>query len=176
MQFRSFNEATCCRMLLYSGKHSPPTYRIPSFPITTIFNLAIQYRFLPNLLASIFIWIVLVTDILDILYKPSGLKCGHLCEFPLPNVLYEHSFSMQVNEVILEVVEGDPRNVLCEAAEKHHASMLVVGNHGYGAIKRYVNRRSSLFPPVKFRYCRVSAQFIDLMRSFHGCNFLFSSH
>ncbi|KAF7120279.1 hypothetical protein RHSIM_Rhsim13G0011000 [Rhododendron simsii] len=69
---------------------------------------------------------------------PSGLKCGHLCEFPLPNVLYERSFSMQVNEVILEAVEGDPRNVLCEAVEKHHASMLVVGNHGYGAIKRAV--------------------------------------
>ncbi|KAE9460561.1 hypothetical protein C3L33_07615, partial [Rhododendron williamsianum] len=30
------------------------------------------------------------------------------------------------------------QNVLCEAAEKHHASMLVVGNHGYGAIKRAV--------------------------------------
>jgi len=37
----------------------------------------------------------------------------------------------------VEVVEGDPRNVLCEAVEKHHASMLVVGSHGYGAIKRY---------------------------------------
>ena len=39
--------------------------------------------------------------------------------------------------MIVEVVEGDPRNVLCEAVEKHHASILVVGSHGYGAIKRY---------------------------------------
>ncbi len=43
-----------------------------------------------------------------------------------------------VNDVIAEVVEGDPRNVLCEAVEKHHASILVVGSHGYGAIKRAV--------------------------------------
>lgn len=44
---------------------------------------------------------------------------------------------LQVNDVVLEVGEGDARNVLCEAVEKHHASILVVGNHGYGAIKRY---------------------------------------
>lgn len=44
--------------------------------------------------------------------------------------------SVQINGVLLEVMEGDARNVLCEAVEKHHASMLVVGSHGYGAIKR----------------------------------------
>ena len=43
-----------------------------------------------------------------------------------------------VNDVAVEVLEGDPRNVLCEAVEKHQASMLVVGSHGYGAIKRAV--------------------------------------
>nr|POF24394.1 universal stress protein a-like protein [Quercus suber] len=43
-----------------------------------------------------------------------------------------------VQDVIVEVVEGDARNVLCEAVEKHHASILVVGSHGYGAIKRAV--------------------------------------
>lgn len=42
---------------------------------------------------------------------------------------------LQVSALV-EVVEGDARNVLCEAVEKHHADMLVVGNHGYGAIKR----------------------------------------
>ncbi|KAE8009492.1 hypothetical protein FH972_005926 [Carpinus fangiana] len=45
---------------------------------------------------------------------------------------------MQVNDVTVEVVEGDGRNVLCEAVERHHASILVVGSHGYGAIKRAV--------------------------------------
>ena len=43
----------------------------------------------------------------------------------------------QVNDVIVEVVEGDARNVLCDTVEKYHASILVVGSHGYGAIKRY---------------------------------------
>ncbi|KAL6499478.1 hypothetical protein OROGR_027388 [Orobanche gracilis] len=40
-----------------------------------------------------------------------------------------------VHDVMYEVVGGDARNVLCEAVEKHHASVLVVGSHGYGAIK-----------------------------------------
>ncbi|ONK68377.1 uncharacterized protein A4U43_C05F10790 [Asparagus officinalis] len=43
-----------------------------------------------------------------------------------------------VSDVVLEAVEGDARNVLCEAVEKHQADMLVVGSHGYGAIKRAV--------------------------------------
>nr|CAB3455305.1 unnamed protein product [Digitaria exilis] len=34
------------------------------------------------------------------------------------------------------VFQGDPRFVLCNAADKHHADLLVVGSHGYGAIKR----------------------------------------
>ncbi|PKI32183.1 hypothetical protein CRG98_047419 [Punica granatum] len=44
--------------------------------------------------------------------------------------------SKSVTDVVLEVGEGDARNVLCEAVEKHHASILVVGSHGYGAIRR----------------------------------------
>ncbi|GKV22172.1 hypothetical protein SLEP1_g32058 [Rubroshorea leprosula] len=50
----------------------------------------------------------------------------------------ELCLSKSVSDVTLEVHEGDARNVLCEAVEKHHASILVVGNHGYGAIKRAV--------------------------------------
>ncbi|KAK4774437.1 hypothetical protein SAY86_009372 [Trapa natans] len=46
--------------------------------------------------------------------------------------------SKLVTDVVLKVEEGDARNVLCEAVERHHASMLVVGSHGYGAIKRTV--------------------------------------
>ncbi|XP_006664626.1 universal stress protein PHOS34-like [Oryza brachyantha] len=44
----------------------------------------------------------------------------------------------QVTDALFEVVEGDARNVLCEAVERHQAEMLVVGSHGYGAIKRAV--------------------------------------
>ncbi|KAJ0509979.1 putative rossmann-like alpha/beta/alpha sandwich protein [Helianthus annuus] len=43
---------------------------------------------------------------------------------------------MQVDDVIVEVAEGDPRNVLCEAIERHRATTPVVDSHGYGAIKR----------------------------------------
>ncbi|GJM95480.1 hypothetical protein PR202_ga12220 [Eleusine coracana subsp. coracana] len=44
----------------------------------------------------------------------------------------------QVSDAAFEVVEGDASNVLCEAVEKHRAELLVVGSHGYGAIKRAV--------------------------------------
>jgi nucleotide-binding universal stress UspA family protein len=37
---------------------------------------------------------------------------------------------------LIEVIEGEPRYVLCNAVEKHDADLLVVGSHGYGAIKR----------------------------------------
>ncbi|RDX89033.1 hypothetical protein CR513_29295 [Mucuna pruriens] len=46
-------------------------------------------------------------------------------------------------DVTAEVVEGDPRNVLCDAVEKYRASLLIVGSHGYGAIKRYTCWRLS---------------------------------
>ncbi|CAI9105440.1 OLC1v1004365C2 [Oldenlandia corymbosa var. corymbosa] len=46
--------------------------------------------------------------------------------------------SKSVDDVTFEGVEGDPRNVLCEAVEKYHATILVLGSHGYGAIKRAV--------------------------------------
>jgi nucleotide-binding universal stress UspA family protein len=42
-----------------------------------------------------------------------------------------------VSDAVFEIHEGDARNVLCEAVERHHADMLVVGSHGYGAIKRF---------------------------------------
>ena len=34
------------------------------------------------------------------------------------------------------VVSGDPRDVICETVEKVRADFLVIGSHGYGAIKR----------------------------------------
>lgn len=45
---------------------------------------------------------------------------------------------VQANNVMVEVMQGDAKNILCEVVEKHQASMLVVGSHGYGAIKRYI--------------------------------------
>ncbi|KAK6790259.1 hypothetical protein RDI58_014059 [Solanum bulbocastanum] len=43
-----------------------------------------------------------------------------------------------VSNVACEILEGDARNVICEAVEKHHASILAMGSHGYGAFKRAV--------------------------------------
>ncbi|CAN0841602.1 Universal stress protein A-like protein [Linum grandiflorum] len=43
-----------------------------------------------------------------------------------------------VKDAVYEVVEGDARNVLCEAVERHGASILALGSHGYGTIKRAV--------------------------------------
>ncbi|KAI9107072.1 hypothetical protein K1719_022600 [Acacia pycnantha] len=39
-------------------------------------------------------------------------------------------------KVETKVESGDPRDVICEAAEKLAADVLVMGSHGYGVIKR----------------------------------------
>ncbi|KAH9657725.1 Usp domain-containing protein [Citrus sinensis] len=60
---------------------------------------------------------------------------------PITTVASESAFNTSgrvVHDAVVEVVEGDARNILCDAVEKHHASILVVGSHGYGAIKRAV--------------------------------------
>ncbi|XP_022864984.1 universal stress protein PHOS34-like isoform X2 [Olea europaea var. sylvestris] len=46
--------------------------------------------------------------------------------------------SRSVTDVQYEVIKGDARNVMCEAVEKFHASVLTLGSHGYGAFKRAV--------------------------------------
>ncbi|XP_068663424.1 universal stress protein A-like protein [Aristolochia californica] len=38
----------------------------------------------------------------------------------------------------IEMVNGDPREELCEAVIRHKAEILVVGSHGYGTFKRVV--------------------------------------
>ncbi|KAK1313848.1 hypothetical protein QJS10_CPA06g02038 [Acorus calamus] len=43
-----------------------------------------------------------------------------------------------ITDYDVEIVEGDPRNVLCDAVERHHADILVVGSHGYGKLKRAI--------------------------------------
>ncbi|XP_073364101.1 universal stress protein PHOS32 isoform X2 [Aegilops tauschii subsp. strangulata] len=50
----------------------------------------------------------------------------HFCN--MPNKSQVHG--------LIEVMEGEARYVLCDAVDKHHADLLVVGSHGYGAIKR----------------------------------------
>ncbi|TKW28832.1 hypothetical protein SEVIR_3G354100v4 [Setaria viridis] len=44
----------------------------------------------------------------------------------------------EVTDVCYEAMEGDARSVICEAVDRHHAEMLVVGCHGYSKWKRAV--------------------------------------
>jgi hypothetical protein len=73
------------------------------------------------------------------IYIHTYIHCMHMAVSCVGKVFFLtfQIVCMQVNDVTVEVVEGDGRNVLCEAVERHHASILVVGSHGYGAIKRY---------------------------------------
>ena len=47
-------------------------------------------------------------------------------------------FPQYVNKVKVEatVEIGDPRDLICEMVEKCKPDFLVLGSHGYGAIKR----------------------------------------
>lgn len=49
----------------------------------------------------------------------------------------EICINKSVKDATVEVVDGDARNALCDAVQKHQATILVVGSHGYGALKRY---------------------------------------
>ncbi|KAJ6669973.1 ADENINE NUCLEOTIDE ALPHA HYDROLASES-LIKE SUPERFAMILY PROTEIN [Salix viminalis] len=44
----------------------------------------------------------------------------------------------QFQDVKVETMikHGDPRDFICQIAEKLHVDMLVMGSHGYGVIKR----------------------------------------
>ncbi|XP_020583510.1 uncharacterized protein LOC110026752 [Phalaenopsis equestris] len=42
------------------------------------------------------------------------------------------------SEVVYEIIEGEASSVLCDAVEKFQADLLVLGSHGYPAIKRAV--------------------------------------
>ncbi|KAJ4973185.1 hypothetical protein NE237_006359 [Protea cynaroides] len=41
-----------------------------------------------------------------------------------------------ISDYEVEILEGDARTTLCEAVEKHHVDILVMGAHAYGTLKR----------------------------------------
>jgi len=53
----------------------------------------------------------------------------------------------------VEVVQGDARNVLCDAVDRHRASVLVLGSHDYGAIKRYLLINYTLHYLIRRKLC-----------------------
>ena len=42
------------------------------------------------------------------------------------------------------VAIGDPRDAICDAVDQLNPTFLIVGSHGYGAIKRYLFRSQTL--------------------------------
>lgn len=52
-------------------------------------------------------------------------------------------------KVETRIEHGDPRDVICEVAEKLHVDVVVMGSHGHGLIKRLVPF-NSLFKKKKF--------------------------
>lgn len=43
-----------------------------------------------------------------------------------------------ISDYSVEVGEGDARNVICEAVDRHRADILVVGSNGHGKLKRVI--------------------------------------
>lgn len=48
-------------------------------------------------------------------------------------VLYECGIQVKVE---MQMEHGDPRDVICQTAEKLNVDMVVMGSHGYGLFKR----------------------------------------
>ncbi|KAH1241275.1 Translation initiation factor IF-2 [Glycine max] len=75
--------------------------------------------------------LLLQADMMDLKARIHGLAQANVMEARL-----DKGRGPLVLEVLVEVVEGDARNVLCDVVDRHRASILVLGSHSYGAIKR----------------------------------------
>lgn len=73
----------------------------------------------------------------DIFHHLKNLICLWNVLTQLYELGAENVILMQVNNVPVHVMQGDPRNVMTEAVERFHPTILVLGSHGYGAVKRY---------------------------------------
>ncbi|KAH9305416.1 hypothetical protein KI387_009820, partial [Taxus chinensis] len=76
-----------------------------------------------------------VSTVNDSLMECEGLRKG------LKLFLECHETSLEFYVVFMVTVEtmaevGDPKDTVCDAVEKMQIDLLVVGNHGYGMVKR----------------------------------------
>lgn len=73
-----------------------------------------------------------------------------------------------VKDMAFEVLDGDARNVACDAVDKHHASLLVMGSHGYGTFKRSPNP----YPIISFYYSNYdrSINRTNVLYIWQGCS------
>ncbi|KAG5240889.1 LlDD2A18 family protein [Salix suchowensis] len=71
-----------------------------------------------------------------------GLKTHYLLKLVDVIPLMEADSKKRAQNVVEKAKEvynntwGDARNVICDAVDRHHISILVVGSHNYGAVKR----------------------------------------
>ncbi|KAK7269420.1 hypothetical protein RIF29_22146 [Crotalaria pallida] len=73
-------------------------------------------------------------DTLILLYvKPPRAAYGDIWRLSSDITAGLDKYNQQVET---KVEEGDPRDVICEMAEKLGADILVMGSHGYGIVKR----------------------------------------
>nr|GLL49021.1 universal stress protein PHOS34 [Ipomoea trifida] len=92
--------------------------------------------------------------------KPGAIPFGGPSDFEVPafsaaieahqkrisQAIIDHALKICSDKNInvkTEVVVGDPKEKICEAVEKFHADLLVMGNRGFGPIKRFQTRTSS---------------------------------
>ncbi|KAK6915650.1 UspA [Dillenia turbinata] len=59
-------------------------------------------------------------------------------------------------KVETKVESGDPRDVICEMVEKLGPDMLVMGSHGHGLTKRYINGFAGEYEQPLRPTCQVS--------------------
>ncbi|GJN34828.1 hypothetical protein PR202_gb23526 [Eleusine coracana subsp. coracana] len=120
------DQTACLSLLQRPGSSEPPTDRCRRWATSTGMHLRANIAWLHMEMTMPVAGAADVVSFVEADLKRSSMrvikKAKDLC--------------MQVSDATFEVVEGDARNVLCEAVEKHRAELLVVGSHGYGAIKR----------------------------------------
>ncbi|KAK1592312.1 hypothetical protein Q3G72_022933 [Acer saccharum] len=105
---------------------------------------------------------------------PFKLKLVHARPTPFPSSDSPDPVSVdpyQVNDVSVIVREGDARDVMIEALEKHKASILVLGSHGYGVVKRQVIIIRVILGSVSdycAHHCNCTVMIVKKLKSGHG--------
>ncbi|KAK9179333.1 hypothetical protein WN943_028532 [Citrus x changshan-huyou] len=70
----------------------------------------------------------------------------------------------EVNDMPVHVMQGDPRNVMTEAVERFHPTILVLGSRGYGSVKRAVLGSVSDYSA---HHCSCTVMIVKMPKSKH---------
>ncbi|KAF3776915.1 hypothetical protein EJ110_NYTH36329 [Nymphaea thermarum] len=118
--------------------------KLPALSILRVSGPGIGGDILPTVEADLKKTAAVVTDKAKELCKRKSVKplpfCiqarGQALGHPFLGSLLSISFGSFVINFHVDIVEGDARSALCQAVEKYHADILVVGSHGHGAFRR----------------------------------------